>query len=156
TWHARSNRLWAVTNNPAVLLEIDLKGTVLRKVGLNGFHDTEGVSWLYGNTFAVVEERRCTVAIVDIADAVTQAHYDESMTWPVPDGCQDNTRGLEGIAYDAMTDSLFIAQESKPRRIWVMQRVSSDHGPDTARILPGEARLADVGGDIAGLHWAQV
>ena len=46
TYNADTHTLFAVVNSPALLFELSLAGEVLRQIPLQGFDDTEGLSYL--------------------------------------------------------------------------------------------------------------
>ena len=55
TWNAETGTLFAIRNKNPLIQELNEYGKVLREISLNGFNDTEGITWLYGNVFVVLE-----------------------------------------------------------------------------------------------------
>lgn len=113
TWNAETNTLFAVTNEPTLLFELNTQGRILRQVVLDGFKDTEGITHIEGTYFAVVEERRGTVCIINLpAQAESIAH--ESAWCLELDAASPRNKGFEGISYDPATRTIFTVRESRP------------------------------------------
>ncbi|MCP4823399.1 MAG: hypothetical protein GY892_04700, partial [Shimia sp.] len=58
TYHAGRDSLFVVLDSPQRIVELGLDGSFKRKINLNKFDDTEGITWLGENQFALVEEAR--------------------------------------------------------------------------------------------------
>lgn len=115
TYHPGSDSLYAVLNNPEVLIELSKQGDILRQIPLNGFVDTESLDYLGNGLFAVTEERRRRLVFFYV-DADTQA-IEYQNTQPLPlDWASDENRGYEGVAWSPR-HGFFIVQEEPPRLI---------------------------------------
>ncbi len=65
TFNPLSQTLLVVFNRPARIMELGLDGSKKRTITLHGFNDTEGMTHIRHNIFAVLEERRQTICIID-------------------------------------------------------------------------------------------
>jgi uncharacterized protein YjiK len=111
-----SNALFAVVNDPPKVVIMNPAGICLREILLVGFEDTEGIVCLEAERFAIVEERHHTINIVPIDDQTRVLHRSDVIhSLQVDFKAQDN-KGLEGIAYDAATDRIYLVNEKKPRQ----------------------------------------
>ncbi|HIL72778.1 MAG TPA: hypothetical protein EYG44_00965, partial [Verrucomicrobia bacterium] len=66
TYHAERDSLFVVLDSPQRIVEINLDGSFKRKISLNKFEDTEGIVWMQGDRFAVVEEARGNIVLIEL------------------------------------------------------------------------------------------
>ena len=116
TYSKETKTLFAVRNKNCIVIEMDLEGNMKRKIGLTGFDDTEGIAWIGGNRFAVVEERRRKIVVVEIGPDTVEVRYENSKKYPVANPGRND--GLEGIAYDSVKKRFFVVKEKTPRKIY--------------------------------------
>jgi uncharacterized protein YjiK len=101
TYNNRTDTLFVITNNPTQIHEISTNGECIRKIELNGFEDTEGIVYLYDSFFAVLEEKKRSLDIIDIQTKVVKVDVDEIVqSLSIRLGNKDN-KGFEGVAYDS-------------------------------------------------------
>lgn len=150
TWNASTKTLFAVVNSPTLILELDRTGSVLRRIELRNFVDTEGIVHITGRQFAVVQERQRRISHIEI-DAQTTTI--DATAWPSTEiaGTTDN-HSLEGIAWSPQ-GRFFIAEEKAPRRIHTLTTTSLNAQQTTEL---GEFSAPLPVRDIAGLHLDQV
>lgn len=117
TFNRDSGTLFAVINNPEKIIEADIDGNVLRSIELYGFEDTEGITYLGNNQFAIVEERRRGVVLIDISAQTTRLTLADQRRLILPPG-DGNNNGFEGLATDRTNNRLFIVSEKHPRQLW--------------------------------------
>lgn len=162
TWNNDRKSLFVIRNTDPVIQELDRTGRVLREIKLVGFSDTEGVSWMGGNLFAILEERRCAVVFVQIKSETQIIHRAESPVLDRSDMNHDRSnRGCEDIAWDQKNKTLYLSREKEPVRI---ERISGISAEDlmkgkldvtlleTVSILEREFQSSLWRGDISGLH----
>jgi len=58
TYNTTTETFFGVNNNPPFVVELDNGGNFIRKIDLIGFSDTEGIVWIEGNQFLILEEGR--------------------------------------------------------------------------------------------------
>lgn len=148
TWHGERQSLFVISNRPAAMAEVSPQGTLLRVIHLEGFEDTEDLAWLGGERFAILEERRALVHIVDIpahAQRISREGH-EVIALPPFDG--DDNKGYEALAYDAGQDVLYTGRETGPVHLYRLADVHADGRSgdwEPIGFLPVED------GDVAGL-----
>ncbi len=116
-YNAKTDTIFLVLNKPTVVLELDLKGNTKRKIGLKFFNDTEGITWIKGHSFAVLEERRRKLIMVEIGADTKSVDYLTRQGFVVEPKAAGNA-GLEGVTYDAAGGRFFVVKEKSPRRIY--------------------------------------
>ncbi len=112
TFNPTTDTLLVVADEPAAIVEFTTEGALLRKVKLKGFKDTEGLCHLAGHQYAVAEERRKRITVIDLPPGQKRikgggARIDLDIKTV-------RNKGLEGVSYDAQTDTLYVAREGKP------------------------------------------
>jgi len=112
TYNPNSNTLFAITNFPTEIHEVDFDGNILRTIVLNGvFNDTEGIVHYSGNQFFVAEERDRRATLITINDNTTTITYPANGAIVFDDTGSGDNIGFEGLAYDAVNDVLYIGKE---------------------------------------------
>ncbi|MDD4872126.1 MAG: SdiA-regulated domain-containing protein [Kiritimatiellae bacterium] len=117
TFNPQTKTIFMVANSPAEIYELGLDGKTRRTIALHGFDDTEDVVFVEGNVFAVVEEKRRTLCLVDITLNAASVEYSNVVKFLV-DTDEAGNSGLEGVAYDAVHERFFVVKEKHPRRIY--------------------------------------
>jgi uncharacterized protein YjiK len=115
TYSNDSDSLFAVINNPEQVVELDKKGQLLRRIKLINFIDTEGITYLGQQQFAITQERQRSVTIVDITQDTQSLNADDYKQFSLKSSNGDNL-GLEGIAW-APNLGLFVANEKSPAEV---------------------------------------
>lgn len=126
TYNPLTNTLFAITNGGnagsiyEAIYEIDLGGSIVNTFNLidvnesgninNRFYDTEDIVHLYGRTFAVVEERKGTIAIIDLPTTSSNITYNNANIIQLS-GSWGTNKGLEGITYDPVANKLHVVKE---------------------------------------------
>lgn len=112
TYNPERHTMFGVMNKPASLVEISMGGRLLKLFRLRGFEDTEGVTFLGNNRFAVVEEYKHTIKTLFInpLGGITPHTQDPEL---VIGNYPRNNTGLEGIGFD-YRDNLYVAKEIFP------------------------------------------
>ena len=150
TYHAGRNTLFVVLDAPQRIVELGLDGSFKRKINLNKFDDTEGITWLGENRFAVAEEARGNIVLVELEPK------DGGVSWKkakkLRTGIKVNlTNGLEGIAYDPLAKRYFVAREKRSPAVFkiIPPKPESDTPPTSILMSLAGRGLRD----ISGLHY---
>jgi len=160
-YNALTDRFMAVQNGNPTAYEIHRSGYIIRTITLNQFDDTEGIVHLFGDKYAITEERDRTVVIVDIpagSNNITINHPGSSGLINLLNIGGGND-GLEGITYDAANDKLYIGREENDMDVYVISDPVSKIGtsitnPITAFDLESMANTYPVPfTDLAGLSF---
>jgi len=166
TYNALTNTLFAITNGGdagsiyEAIYEVDLNGNILNTFNLidvhesgniyNRFYDTEDIVHLYARTFAVVEERKGKIAIIELPATSGNIHYNDANIIDVY-GTWGGNNGLEGITYNPATNKLHIVREL-PRDYYEIDIPTTF--PHSSTTLPGPCSFQAVAGmdDAAAIH----
>lgn len=161
TYNSLTNTLFMVTNKQESIYETDLNGNLLRTIVLEGtqannvFYDIEDIVHISGNTFALVEERKGRVAIIDILPGTTYIEYSSadliqmSGNWSF-----SNNSGLEGITYDPATGQFYVIKEKQDKILSTFNMPSSF--PVTLGAVSNpcdlESYTFDIMTDVSAIH----
>jgi uncharacterized protein YjiK len=145
TVHSETGRLWVITDDRIRLVEFTAEGELVREVKLVGFTDTEGMCHLGGDRFLIAEEAKMRVTLVDVPPGVRKIKYDGRRI--DLDAKAKKNKGLEGVSYDAATDTLFAVREGKPPAVYGYQPLLAEAPAATTQWpldLHGLRDLSDV------------
>ncbi len=118
TYSPHTQTYWIVNKAPSLLLEINDKGKILRRISFSKIHDTEDVTWIKKNLFAIVEETQNRLFIFDIkADTKILSPEAAIHTWQAP-GVYQKNKGLESVTYNSVTNKLLCASEKFPIHVF--------------------------------------
>jgi uncharacterized protein YjiK len=114
--HSESGHLWTITDDKVRLVEFTNQGKLVRDVKLVGFDDAEGLCHVGGDRFLIAEEKRMCITLVDVPPDATKLKSDGRCI--DIDVKSKKNKGLEGVSYDAKTDTLFAVREDKPPAVF--------------------------------------
>ncbi len=120
TFNPDTNQLYVIVNSPSQIHVLSAQGQYLRSIELHGFGDTEGISYIGNNIFAVVSERRGLVSWFTLHPQSKAIEFDPEKSVHLFERPIKNI-GLEGITYSAETSQLFIVKERKPKKIYALK-----------------------------------
>ena len=149
-YHPERDSLFVVLDQPQRVVEINLDGSFKRKINLNKFQDTEGIAWLTTNLFAIVEEARGNIVLTELEPG------DGGVSWKKSKKLKLNIQvnslnGIEGLAYDPMTNRFFVAREKGTVALFKVIPPPTNIKENPTSIL---MTLAGRGlKDISGLHY---
>lgn len=116
TVHSDSGHLWVITDDKVRLVEFTNQGQFIREVKLIGLDDAEGLCHVEGNLFLVAEEKKMCINLVDLPPDATRVKADGRCIQL--DVKSKKNKGLEGVGYDAETDTLYAIREDKPPAVY--------------------------------------
>ncbi len=153
TYNANTNTLFASTNGDTRIHEMDLSGNYIREIILNGFQDTEGIVWIGGNDFFVLEERKGRAVPITINSSTSSIAYPSGYI-QLP-GTWGNNLGIEGVCYDPATNQLLIVKEKSPLTLYSFEIPSNLSSPVTVSVTnPFNIASNNFGfTDLAGMHF---
>jgi len=105
-----SKTLFSVMGKNAFLVELTLKGDVLRKIPLVGWSNPEGVAVLENGLIAITDERQHLLSIVKVAPDTTTLNIAEAMKYDLGPS-KDQNKGFEGIAWDPRRQQILLGEE---------------------------------------------
>jgi len=142
TWSSSTGTLFAVTNSPQVIYELSKKGEVLRSIPLEGFSDTEDITHLEGDHFALIEERRGLIRRVRITETTTSIRAQDSPGIDLGSRHEDN-KGFESLFFDPSTRTFLTMRERPPFELFSVPLDATDN-PATIRRERLNLAVADV------------
>ncbi len=123
TIHADTGHLWVITDDKVRLVEFTTQGELIRQVKLTGVDDAEGLCHVAGDRFLIAEEKRMCITLIDVPSGSTKLKADGPCIQL--DVKSKKNKGLEGVSYDAQTDTLFAIREDKPPAVYRVQPLQS-------------------------------
>jgi uncharacterized protein YjiK len=127
--HSDSGHLWVITDDKVRLVEFTNQGDFVREVKLIGLDDAEGLCHVEGNRFLIAEEERMCITLVEVPPESTKLKADGPCI-ELDVECKKN-KGLEGISYDAKTDTLFAVREDKPPAVFCVRPLLAGGSSET-------------------------
>lgn len=117
TYNKNTDTLFAITNSPRDIYELDKNGKVLREIKLNGFEDTEDLTYVKDNLFAILDEENNAFYIIKIDNNTKKISIKDSMIKFELDVKNFKNLGYEGISYNEKEDIFYIVNEKIPKKI---------------------------------------
>lgn len=129
TYNRDTNTLFAVGDEGEALYQVSLTGQVIDSMFFDNsrprpdraLDDPEGVAYLGNGKFMIADERRGTGFITSYAAGTTVGVG--VMPGFLFAGTADSNSGLEGVAYDPITDSAWGVKESNPIGIYQQSNI---------------------------------
>ena len=149
-YHAERDSLFVVLDQPQRVVEINFDGSLKRKIDLNKFQDTEGIAWIKGDMFAIAEEGKCTIVLVELEPG------DGGVSWKKAKKLNlkinvNPLNGIEGLAYDPIKKLFFVAREKSSAALFkVLQPPNGSTESPTSILMTVAGRGLK---DISGLHY---
>lgn len=113
TYSAETNTLFTVTGKRPQLIELNLKGEVMRRIDLHGFANPEGVEMLSGGRLAIIDERKRTLTTFKLGALTRSLEFTDLASYDL--GFADaGNKGFEGIAWDGRNERVLLGKERGP------------------------------------------
>ncbi|MCS5691220.1 SdiA-regulated domain-containing protein [Cyanobium sp. FGCU-6] len=116
TYSEATNTLFAVTNRPERVIELDLCGKVLRVLPTAFGDDLEAISHVTGDLFVIASENGNVIWGAQIDRQTREVGPLTTHTLSVSLNGDDN-QGIEGLSWDHRGRRLFLANEKNPLQI---------------------------------------
>lgn len=130
--HADTGHLWTITDDKIRLVEFTGRGQFIRAVKLAGFEDTEGLCHVDGDRFLVAEEKQLRITLIEVPPGTEKIKADgPSIELDIK---AKKNKGLEGISYDAATDTLFAVREGNPPGVFRIRPFLSGKSGQTTEL----------------------
>ncbi|EFH2541781.1 YjiK family protein [Escherichia coli] len=149
TWNPDSGTLFAVTDHPSTVVELDREGNVLRVIPSAEDHDFEGIEYLGRNLYILSRERERILSThrIDNGGLLSSPLYRFTLNI----NRNSDNAGFEGLTRGEMDNALIVAQEKKPLRLY-----TTDHTADAMTVSDALTRRVALPWylkDISGLHY---
>lgn len=142
-----------VNDTTSEIYEWSPTGTLLRTIETTNFLDTEGICWMYGNTFAISEENpNQRITIVTIEDGDTELDRTDFSATSFATGISAANLGIEGSAYDPARGLLYFTTEKPVLGVWTLYTMNPVSG-DIASLVDITASVGAVATDISDLYY---
>lgn len=146
-----SGHLLAVVNRPPELLVLDTDGRLLRRHPIEGASDVEALVALgAGDVLLLQEGKRLLVRARLPRRAGEPVRADKTMRVRL-DARGPRNSGPEGMAYDAATDTLYVAKESDPVALYAITGIRDGRGRTTQVDRSAWLRPLRFASDLSGL-----
>jgi len=115
TFNPDTGTLFSIGDEAVALVEITTDGRFVSKMTLGPNRDTEGLTYMGNNKFAVVEERD-----QDVYELTYAAGGSGSFTLMprISLGGNVGNQGLEGISYEPSTGKSYLVKEKNPQKVY--------------------------------------
>ncbi|WP_295478119.1 SdiA-regulated domain-containing protein [uncultured Pseudomonas sp.] len=123
-YNPATRTLFAVMGKNPFLVELSLKGDVLRKIPMEGWSNPEGIAVLDNGLVAFTDERQQVLSIVKVDAATTRLRLSDATRYDLG-AAEKKNKGFEGIAWDPKRQQLLIGQE-RPAAIFTWQSDGSE------------------------------
>lgn len=116
TYNSKRNTLFTVLNQESQIVEIDLKGKVIRKIHVTGVEDMEGITHIADNRYVIADERDNRLVLVTLDDDATDLNINNSPTLRLGINPAGN-KNFEGVSWDDNNSRLLVVKERDPKFI---------------------------------------
>ncbi|MEM7304496.1 MAG: SdiA-regulated domain-containing protein [Pseudomonadota bacterium] len=113
TFNRDTNTLWVIVNSPTYLVELDLAFNLLRRIDMKNFKDTEAITYIGNDEYLLTDERDQSITLAKI-DTQTTALDKNNLEKIVLNFHGYSNKGLEGIAVDYLTNTIYAVRERDP------------------------------------------
>ncbi len=117
TYNPKTDTLFAITNRPRKIYELTKEAEVIREIELKSFKDTEGITFVENDLFAVVDEKKNLFSIFNIDKDTKSIDLDEIKDKFILNIKSYKNMGYEGITYDINKKEFYIVNEKFPMQI---------------------------------------
>ncbi|WP_072679938.1 SdiA-regulated domain-containing protein [Arcobacter sp. LA11] len=152
TYNKNTKTLFAITNSPRKIFELTKNGELLRTINLKGFRDTEGITYLYDNTYAIVDERKGEVFLLSIDKKTKEIDKKETQNILTLKINSYKNFGYEGIAFDKAENTFFIVNEKFPVELIKISNLLKKEEINIS-LDNGLTTLNHFMSDFSGLHF---
>lgn len=109
-YNPTTRTLFAVMGKNPFLVELSLKGDVLRKIPMEGWSNPEGVTILNDGLVAFTDERQQVLSIIKVDADTTRLRLVDAVKYDLGQAEKKN-KGFEGVIWDAQHQQLLLGQE---------------------------------------------
>ncbi len=114
TYNSKRNTLFTVLNKESQIVEIDLKGKVIRKIHVTGVDDMEGITHVADSRYVIADERDNRLVLVTLDDAATELNIKDSPILRLGLNPAGN-KNFEGVSWDDNNSRLLVVKERDPK-----------------------------------------
>lgn len=119
TFNGDTGTLFSVINSPSEIVELSADGRLLRRIGLTGARDPEGITHVRDDMFILADERDHQLYLVRIGATTENVDVSDAPRLGLAIDVRDNL-GFEGVSWDSANQRLFATKEKAPLRVLVI------------------------------------
>lgn len=151
TWNQDTHTLFATLNKPPTIVELSTNGELIRNIATKGIRDPEAIEYIGNNQFIIADERhhKLLKATIDKTTTLIDGH---SLPQMKVGEVQKFNKGLEGLAYNSESKTIYASNESDPIIIYKVTGFIEDQDITVTELNRNWSLLID---DISGLHFYQ-
>ncbi len=123
-----SGTLFTVINRPPQVAEISTDGRLLRLMPLEGLRDPEGITHVRDDLFVIADERTSRLHWVRIPPDAQTVSVAEGTSF-LMDLDPIRNLGFEGVSWDDLRSTLYIAKEKWPLRVMTVRGLDHQGRP---------------------------
>lgn len=155
-------KLYVISNNATAIHRYTTAGAFEGTITLSGFTDTEGITYMGGDTFAVIEEgvkaiTRITIGSGVVSGTITKA---SGVTMnPNIAGTFANS-GFEDLAYDNTANKFYVAKEKNTtdggtvvKGLYQVDNLAGGGTATTSQLATATTTLNPLATDLSGLYF---
>jgi uncharacterized protein YjiK len=116
THNEKTNTLFTVLNQESQIVELDLKGKVLRKIHVTGVDDMEGITHIADNRYVIADERDNRLILVIIEDDSVDIDVTDKPKLNLGINPSGN-KNFEGVSWDDNHQRLLVVKERDPKYV---------------------------------------
>lgn len=116
SYNTERNTLLTVLNQESKIVELDVKGNILRMVEVTGVDDMEGITHIAGNRYVISDERDNRLIAIEMDDTAKTIDVRQSPRIKLGINPVGN-KNFEGISWDYVNKRLLVAKERDPKYI---------------------------------------
>ena len=137
----KTNTLWTVSDGGGGLSQLNTRGELLREIDFTS-NDLEGIAYKPStNTFLLAEERNREILEIDRQGKILWvAKVPTDYSWW---NLRQRNHGIEGVAYDQKSGSIFVVNEKSPKV--VIELIEGD-------VITRSFEIVEAG-DLSGIHF---
>jgi uncharacterized protein YjiK len=152
TYSPKTNTLFAISNSPRYIYELDKEGNFLRKIYLDGFKDTEDITHIKDDLFAIVDEELNGFFLLKIDENTKIIYKKDSLKEFTVDVKTLENFGLEGISYDLENYIFYLVNERNPKKVITVKGFMNNN-PIVVKENFEIAENNDYLGDFAAIYF---
>lgn len=116
TYNPITNTLFTVLNKESQIVELSLKGEVLRMVDVTGAEDMEGITYIDGNRFVIADEQDSRLVLINLEENATKLDLKNAPKIRLGINKRGN-KNFEGVSWDDRNKKLLVVKERDPKYV---------------------------------------
>ena len=149
TYNPDTKTLYTVSDHQSKIVELSLTGDVIRIINIEGFEEVEGIEYIGNDQYLLLEETKQKLSLITINDKTKSvSNRQRELTLRMD---MKVNKGLEGIAFNPLTKTIYLAYERDPIRVYTINGFLNDEEKKSFYINNTELDRKLFIKDISGL-----